>query len=113
MTMFEVKVTRDDDQMLLCPACGGDNVHHSAVVVRSRPGEDQEGIEVLVVGGVTTTTTHADFVGRRDDLEIRIWCETCPARFAIRFVQHKGNTFVSAYPMPSAVTGEEETSPGQ
>jgi hypothetical protein len=93
------------EDSLVCPKCGGDNLHHRTVLTHHRETEDSAGIEVLVSHeGVTGRHIDADsplFAGRRNDLVIEFTCERCddptadpPVVFLLRIMQHKGRTLV-------------------
>ena len=93
---------RDDDgySTLLCPRCGGDNLHHLGVVVF----DCSEDAKVLTrtevnAGLVASHLVPADPSGnpssRRHGMVISFCCETCNARpIELRIAQHKGNTHV-------------------
>lgn len=80
---------------LVCPCCGGANLHHHRVEVFSRKEEDSpDGVRTLVLDGVTTIDQEVkrNPSRRRDALRIGFWCETCDAKPQIDVVQHKGAT---------------------
>jgi hypothetical protein len=102
-----------EDGVLLCPRCGGQNLHQDKVKVATRVKEDGAGTCVVVDGSKISVTpaTDADFAGRRDDLTIEFFCEGCDepvdpedeviaAQFPARarphllIMQHKGQTLV-------------------
>lgn len=94
-----------DGQMLLCPSCGGDCVHIDDAYVLGRPRESEAMRPVHVnhkghvsMGPEVDGAIPIDPVrgkGRRHTMSLVGWCEGCGGRFAITFMQHKGNTFVS------------------
>jgi hypothetical protein len=83
---------------LLCPACGGGNLHHNEVKVFCRPEDAAEVTETTVSDhGCTVAKTDGAFnpSDRRDGVTIQFWCEECPARPVLGFAQHKGASLVS------------------
>jgi hypothetical protein len=94
-----VKFDKDDPTWLTCPHCGQNNLHHDAVTVFCRRGED---------GPVTATTVTGHSVyreegqaadlanpsSRRDGLAVSFWCEHCPAISELTIAQHKGITIL-------------------
>jgi len=112
------------DGMIVCPRCGSVNLHHRTVHVYTRPMEDADGIHVetgcySIDGGAAwksgksvigvSAAPEAAFLGRRDDIRIEFWCESCSQSeddtFLLLVVQHKGVTFIewSADATPGAV----------
>jgi hypothetical protein len=86
------------DNVLRCPSCGGENLHHGSVSVFSRLKEDAEVrlAHVNTAGGVTvqTVASATSPSPRRDGLAIRFRCEHCPdAVFILEIYQHKGSTY--------------------
>lgn len=93
----------EEDRHLLCPRCGCDNLHQHTVRVGARRGEDRPGVVVEVsLADITAeeprVTTRmgveADYLGRRDDLSIQFWCESCHGESTLTIRQHKGLTLV-------------------
>lgn len=83
------------ESALCCPICEEDGgLHHAAVQVWTRKGEDQSGTatEVSSTGLATTFPAQEGFLGRRDDVRIEFFCEHHVGRFWLRFHQHKGRT---------------------
>lgn len=97
---------------LLCPVCGGYNLHHGMVRVESRPGEDDDGIAVLIVDGKAEILMQdaSNLRGRRDALIVSFSCETCGGEDCGELViqQHKGSTYVRWEAVP---TGDAESAP--
>jgi len=91
---YAAGVCTDDDGIMLCPFCGGHNTHHAAVTVHDSGGENDDGKETCVIGSnvVSRPATREEFLGRRNDVVISFWCETCPAVWDLQIVQHKGST---------------------
>jgi hypothetical protein len=84
--------------VVLCPACGSNNLHHDEITVFSRP-EDAAAVTETVVSDRGCTVTTTDGLGnpsaRRGGVTIQFWCEGCAARPFLGFAQHKGETYVS------------------
>jgi hypothetical protein len=97
----------DGEFLLLCPRCGGDYLHHGAVVIKDRP-EDQDGV-CTIVGYQQISQQPIDkdqCEGRRDSLFVRFMCEFCGERkgyFWLEIQQHKGRTFL-AWKNPVGIT---------
>ena len=105
MTSHEPRIdpahrTDGDYEILLCPFCENNWVHFDEVHVGGRPKEDGDFVNVLVDsnGNVRQNLLDSEMAKpmlgemRRHYLSIVGWCETCHARFAYAFVQHKGQT---------------------
>ncbi len=81
---------------IVCPDCGGNFIHHSSVNVITRDSEGGPGTSALSNDdGVHIARVEANKIfGRRDVIEIELWCETCgenaPKKKLI-INQHKGN----------------------
>lgn len=91
------------DGVLLCPRCGGNNLHHCMIVIFARDGEDRDGTVITVdktEGDPWTLATErrgsGDFPGRRGSVEIDFSCETCGDHDALTLLvrQHKGETLM-------------------
>ena len=99
----------EEDQTLMCPRCGGGNLHHTDVVIYDRHEDGKTGLRV----GVTVTdayskacllhrervfpvTVTSDVSGnpspRRCGIRVVFSCETCDARPMMVIYQHKGST---------------------
>ncbi|KRB73067.1 hypothetical protein ASE01_20030 [Nocardioides sp. Root190] len=90
----------DEDSRLLCPHCKGDYVHVDNAYVAGRPREDSEVFPVHVDDSGQVRADHSvdlpipeGQIGRRHVISLTGWCETCSARFALEFKQHKGQTY--------------------
>ena len=86
------------DDVLLCPLCGEENLHHQGVRVYERDKEDAErGRVVTVARQVTVSREEMDGnpSSRRDGLKIVFCCEHCVNSFELRLSQHKGSTYLS------------------
>ena len=85
------------DNVLLCPKCDGDNLHHSSVEVIVRDGEDGPGTSALSSRDGTTVSRvdASEIIGRRNAMVVSFWCEECgdlDERLSI--YQHKGCTII-------------------
>jgi len=94
-----------DDNVLLCPRCGGYNLHHEDVIVCSRKYDDgSDGISakidrhgVATIDGDPVTNNPSS---RRSGLSISFWCENCmqdhndDSQFSLNIYQHKGSTYM-------------------
>lgn len=85
---------------LLCPLCGGNNLHHGAVTVFSR-SEDDDNVRRTIVdrNSVTVRDMPNNVSGnpssRRNGLRIGFECENCDtAELSLDIWQHKGTTYV-------------------
>lgn len=109
---------RVEENVLHCPRCGGNNMHHGDVHIDNRVTEDGPGVRVTVEGGTGSGTARdflagggdaggpgwgsvavraavgSDFAGRRDDVTISMMCEQCGPVGALVVAQHKGCTLV-------------------
>ncbi len=99
-----------DNDALVCPGCGGNNLHQFSVRARARSKEDGPGVIVSVRGYdrddptvahdaefpfvVVAQKKDASLPHRRDSLSVMFWCETCPALPVLWIYQHKGSTLV-------------------
>lgn len=90
MTM--VKIDEDAD-VLLCPKCGGNNLHHATVSVFVRSGEDQAST-VTTIGSESLAINLDNPSDRRDGIRIMFSCENCDLSNDLTIVQHKGCTHV-------------------
>ena len=84
---------------LLCPHCGGSNLHHNEVHSWVRDTEDADkGLHVGVSVGDQNVHVCRDMgynpSSRRDGVRIIFWCETCDEFPELYLYQHKGTTFV-------------------
>lgn len=97
----------DDNTWLICPNCGENYLHHSALTVYNR-AEDAPATRVThlgtsmdgFTGELNDTLTSALVISgdcdnpspRRHGLQIRFYCETCSAEPTLNLYQHKGFT---------------------
>ena len=93
-----------EDHMLVCPVCGGLNLHHELVSVYSR-NEDDATARLTTVNHDHTTVGASVDTGpgdRRGGLVIEFSCETClekAPRFELCVYQHKGSTYTEWAPL--------------
>jgi hypothetical protein len=85
---------------LVCPTCGGNNLHHYRVDTFDRNEDAPNGLHARITGG--RVAINHDITGnpstRRDGLIVRFWCESgCPDSM-LTIAQHKGTTFVAMKP---------------
>ena len=88
-------------EVLLCPSCGFDHLHHGRVEVFEREGEDKEkGVHVLVDRGsaVIDQNMSGNPSSRRDGLRVEFGCEGCSAQLVLTIAQHKGQTYLEFTP---------------
>jgi len=88
-----------DYQLIHCPDCGGENLHHFDVHVYFRKCEDGRGSiaqidkrGVFVDYDADMETNPSD---RRDGIRVWLSCENCTAHIELTLVQHKGCTYLS------------------
>ena len=91
----------DTDQYLVCPCCGGKNLHQ----IKARmifKDEDMDGVEHTVskkLGGeVQSRPMKAKMIaGRRDVMYIDFSCETCSEAdlYTLKIQQYMGKTIIS------------------
>jgi hypothetical protein len=94
---------RIEGGVLLCPACGEDNLHHTGTVFFGRAQEDEStwAIEVDAGGAVPLPAARAALFNpspRRGAVTVRFMCEGCPAISELTFWQHKGQTQIGWRP---------------
>lgn len=82
---------------LLCPRCGADYLHHSAVTVYDRAEDASTVIETEVSNGRVSVNPYSSGVAnpsrRRDGVIIDFYCEGCgDAPIQLCIAQHKGAT---------------------
>lgn len=83
------------DARLYCPDCGDSYLHHNAVEVFHRPGEDAPSIGIGVERGRTDAASpRRNPSPRRGGLLIWFDCEGCGRDdLVLEIYQHKGETF--------------------
>ena len=84
------------ESTLVCPHCGGGQLHQLAVEVYFRKEDATHGINATVFGTAEICTTSSSQERnpspRRDGVRIRFTCEHCPKEPALAIIQHKGDT---------------------
>ena len=89
----------NDQNQLLCAACGGEYTHCESVESFEQLNEDfnKSGVHVTVKG-YAQISVDCDMSGnpshRRDGVKLTFWCEYCEKKSVLTIAQHKGNTFV-------------------
>jgi hypothetical protein len=94
-----VKFDEQDPTWLTCPHCGQSNLHHDAVTVFDRRGEDGPTAATTITGHSVyreegQAADLANPSSRRDGLAVSFWCEHCPAISELTIAQHKGITIL-------------------
>lgn len=94
--------------VLLCPVCGGNNLHQGKVRVYQRDHEDGPGTLTVVSAPDSVSVSRLedkDSPGRRDTLRIEFGCEDICRPFTLEIQQHKGLTYMMwlADPIPEYV----------
>lgn len=88
-----VSVRISDELELVCPACGGANLHHETLEWWTREREDGEAsVQIL---GKPITGASRNPSSRRDGVRIRFFCEHGCDVPPLDIRQHKGTTYVS------------------
>ena len=80
---------------LVCPNCGGENLHHGRVSVYNRWSEDEEKGLCVSIDAQNATITDAMKGNpsiRRDGIKIELSCECCDHESVLTISQHKGYT---------------------
>jgi len=81
-----------EDNTLICPTCGGNNLHHGTV-------EIYEAFIETTVNGTRTSCRHVkpgeeNHNYRGNSLRINFDCERCRGGKSLLIAQHKGSTYV-------------------
>ena len=83
---------------LLCPNCGGANLHHRSVEIYTRK-EDQTPYQKVLVEPDDTIVVGKAASGnpsnRRDGIVVHLDCENCGPVAPLLIAQHKGETHLS------------------
>lgn len=92
----------NQDDVLLCAHCGGNNLRHVRVDLHTRPKEDADSTITTITlhgcAGSATLPPTTNPSSRRDGVAVLLSCETCPGLTELRIAQHKGETVVTAKP---------------
>lgn len=100
-------VTITDEGVLVCPECGGNNLHHKWIRDYFRKcGEDKATIVTEINGrGVRDLSSFdgdSNPSERSSGIRISFWCETCLSHVELVLAQHKGQTFLNMESIPDA-----------
>lgn len=94
---FEHPYLGDRESLLLCPRCGGNYLHHTAIEVFERDESDEKGMHTIV------TRDHVDLKydslfdnpsPYRHGFLVKFDCEFCGNSLTMKLYQHKGQTFM-------------------
>jgi hypothetical protein len=90
-----------DNTILVCPACGGEHLHHDLVSVYHRGSgvpmcrADVGGLAFGVSTAVTLNVPERENPSvSRGGVAIRFWCEGCHTYSDLTIAQHEGSSFV-------------------
>ena len=92
---FSTTTTARDRDVLTCPHCRGDYLHHGQVTVYDR-SEDAPRLTKIEVRDRTANITNVDNKNsgnpsdRRDGVAVRFWCDHCDNVSELTIAQHKG-----------------------
>lgn len=91
------KLTDEGNCTLICPKCGNMNLHHGAVLVYERAGEDGPVTRYTLNQATLTVDQNAEGnpSSRRDGIRIGFTCEECGWVPTLAIEQHKGSTYIS------------------
>ena len=85
--------------VLMCPACGGGNLHHYQTDIYNRSQEDSD--TGLFVSVRDQEIIQSDFIDksnpslRRDGIRLWLTCEGCNRLTTFEIAQHKGETQIN------------------
>lgn len=92
-----MKVIIESD-VLMCPVCGCENLHHRKVEYCSRNEDEPDGMRVVIEPSCVKST-HGVLSGnpssRRGAICIGFYCEMCNDTHVMNIIQHKGITFIT------------------
>lgn len=96
---------RFDGNNLVCPNCGGQNLHQEVVAVFEREEDAARTVVTAVTRdsaetGLEDSETCENPSSRRHGVAIRFSCETCPDLPELTLAQHKGWTIVEWRRLP-------------
>lgn len=85
-----------DSELLTCPSCGGEYLHHDGIewFDRAEDAETGDHVSVNKLGVVVNHSLVGNPSPRRGGLFVTFWCEGCDRRARFELIQHKGQTFV-------------------
>ena len=96
---------RFNQDVLVCPQCGFEFLHHYLIETFERDEDDNKGLHTIIEGekfglrnNTAITTTYDNLLGnpsaRRHGLRIGFICENGGHEFFLTIAQHKGQTVV-------------------
>ena len=95
---FESSYNGTGEAPLLCPVCGGRNLHHGEVEVFTRSKEDSKDGYHVTVRENGWADSDRDLKlnpsARRDGVLIHLHCEGGCGPFVLQIAQHKGETLM-------------------
>jgi hypothetical protein len=95
----KVKINHGGDYpALLCPSCGDNCLHSTAVTVFDRVEDADQTRETVIGDDISILSVPSSRSrnpsARRHGIAIYFWCEVCQANVELTFAQHKGATLV-------------------
>ncbi|NLX17393.1 MAG: hypothetical protein GXY45_10565 [Ramlibacter sp.] len=92
---MEISTNSLNNDELVCPNCGGENLHHGTVTVYERDREDSATGRIVSTEDyvVANTSMKGNPSARRNGLLIGFKCEHCDADPVLAITQHKGCTY--------------------
>lgn len=92
----------DEDGRLLCPACGGNNLHEGKIAtlknINDCAGSVSSGI-IISGESIVKIQSHVKLPFRGDSIVVEFWCESCVQPTYNLFISfHKGNQFLTWEP---------------
>jgi hypothetical protein len=111
---FSEIVNINENQLLLCPNCGGEYIHHMEITSYDRKEDDVHTLKTQIIGFDHPDNGPMDPIkedfssvvsnivessgenpsSRRSGLVVSFYCELCPALTELTIAQHKGLTQV-------------------
>lgn len=102
--------TFDENRMMVCPCCGGNNLHQVQVKAFFREENSSNDTRVLIKQGYVTQHFNGENPSaRRDGLRIQFECEHCEADPELAIVQHKGSTYIYWFSTRAPLTSSNES----
>jgi hypothetical protein len=103
-----------DDNVLLCPCCGDNYLHHGQVCTFTRATQDADsGIAFRIdAGGNGSISRSSQLKGnpssRRDGITVDFTCENCGNTSTLGIAQHKGQTLLNWQPRQWTVITDQD-----
>ena len=95
---IQLEEDNDDSDILICPLCGGNYLHHESIDVFERKEDDKEGLHSTISGSgvnIIYDKRSANPSRRRNGLRIKFSCENCQSDIPNLIIsQHKGQTII-------------------